>query len=200
MRCGRQNKIKRRVFRGFTFIEILIVTMMMSVVSLAIYSAFNNGIKIWQRINRQLPQEDINIFFDKFTADLKNCVKLKNISFIGKADMLEFAGIVLSTRMEQASVGKLFYRFDRAAGNLRREQFDYSAVFTDEKNVTALTVDHIKSLKFLYYNLDEEKKDVLWQEEWLDDELPKAVRMEIEFIRGPEVIYLTRTVNIPISR
>jgi prepilin-type N-terminal cleavage/methylation domain-containing protein len=199
MRCGRRNKIKRRILRGFTLVEILIVTMMMSVVSLAIYSAFNNGIKIWQRINRQLPQEDINIFFDKFTTDLKNCVKLKNISFIGKADMLEFASIVLSARMEQASVGKLVYRYDRLAGILRRDQFDYSAVFTDEKNATAGALDHIRSLKFLYYNLDEEKKEYIWQEEWLIDELPKAVRMEVEFVQGSEVFYLTRTVNIPIS-
>jgi prepilin-type N-terminal cleavage/methylation domain-containing protein len=199
MRCGKRNKIRRRILRGFTLIEILIVTMMMSVVSLAIFSAFNNGIKIWQRLNRQLPQEDINIFFDKFTSDLRNCVKLKNISFTGKADTLEFASIVLSARMEQASVGKIVYRYDRSAGALRRDQFDYSAVFTEEKNAYAGGLEHIRSLRFLYYNLDDEKKEYIWQEEWLQDALPKAVRMEIEFLRGEEVLYLTRTVNIPIS-
>ncbi|MFA6216154.1 MAG: prepilin-type N-terminal cleavage/methylation domain-containing protein [Candidatus Omnitrophota bacterium] len=199
MRCTRQNKTKKKILRGFTFIEILIVTMMMSVVSLAIYSAFNNGIKIWQRLNRQLPQEDINIFFDKFASDLRNCVKLKNMNFIGKADMLEFSSIVMSARMEQVSVGKFLYRYDRSAGTLRRDQFDYSAIFTDEKNAYAGGLEHIKSLKFLYYNFDEEKNEYNWQEEWLFDELPKAVRVEIEFFQGPEVFYLTSSVGIPIS-
>ena len=50
---------------GFTLIELLIVAAMLGVVSLAIYSTFNNGLKLWQKVNKPVAGEDADIFFEQ---------------------------------------------------------------------------------------------------------------------------------------
>jgi hypothetical protein len=67
---------------------------MMPVVAFAIYASFNNGIKIWERVNKEIPGEDLNIFFDKFSVDLKNSFKFSGIKFSGKKNEVAFASIV----------------------------------------------------------------------------------------------------------
>jgi Tfp pilus assembly protein PilE len=68
---------------GFTLVEMLIVAVTLSIVSLAMYAIFNNGLKIWQRVSSQIPESEVNIFFDKFSLDLKNTVRFSGIKFQG---------------------------------------------------------------------------------------------------------------------
>ena len=64
---------------GFTLVELVLVTAMLSVVGLAAYSAFSNGIRLWKRVNEEVIQEDINMFFVKISRDLRNLSRYSGI-------------------------------------------------------------------------------------------------------------------------
>ena len=190
--------IKKSSF-GFTFIELILVTAILAVVSLAIYTTFNNGIKIWQRINKQLPEEDVDIFFDKFARDLRNTSKFRGINFIGKEDRIEFASLINSRQLKKRTVGQVIYFYDTSVGILKREQRDFSQVFTGQEGLVTWALINFKSLKLQYYVYDREKKEYLWQEECLTGTMPLAVRIDLELKDGTQIHKFTKTVSIPIS-
>jgi len=186
--------------RGFTLIEMLIVTAIISVVALAIYATLNNGITIWQKVNRQLPEEDLNIFFDKFSLDLRNSFKFTGINFSGTIDTLEFPTLVESRRLQKRTVGKVIYAYEPATRTLNRYQLDFAGVYSDESNASSQqSLRNVRALKFQYYLYDEQNKVYLWQDEWSKEDLPLAVKVELEFDDGKEIKKFTKTVGIPIS-
>jgi hypothetical protein len=170
-----------------------------SVVALAVYATLNNGLKIWQRINQVLPEEDLDIFFDRFALDLRNTFKFTGIAFLGKEDRLQFATLVNSPRLQATTVGELIYSYDDEAKALNREQRDFSQIYTENNGVIQQLISNIKSFKFLYYVYDVGKKEYLWQEESSKEDLPLAVRMELELLHGNKTKKITRTVGIPVS-
>jgi len=190
--------IKKSSF-GFTFIELILVTAILAVVSLAIYTTFNNGIKIWQRINKQLPEEDVDIFFDKFARDLRNTSKFRGINFIGKEDRIEFASLINSRQLKKRTIGQVIYFYDTSVEILKREQRDFSQVFTGQEGLVTWALINFKSLKLQYYVYDREKKEYLWQEECLTGTMPLAVRIDLELKDGTQIHKFTKTVSIPIS-
>ena len=184
---------------AFTFVEMLIVTVIMSIISLAIYAALNNGIKIWQRINKELPEQDLLIFFDKFSNDLKNSFPFQGISFTGTENMLGFATLVSSPRLQNRTIGKVTYFYDSASEVLHRQQQDFSQVYNQEESENIKSISNIKSLNFHYYFYDTERKSYSWQYDWQNEKLPQAVRMELELDDGKEVRKFTKTVSIPVG-
>jgi len=189
----------RRNKAGFTLIEMLIVTAMLSVISLAVYATFNNGIKIWQKINQEMPAEDMNIFFEKFTADLRNSLKIGNVAFSGKEDEFEFATLVNSQRLGEATVGKVKYNYDYNNEKILREQMDYSAIYESGSGISRPSLGNVKSLKFSYYIYDSVKQEYLWQDEWKETSLPLAIRIELELKNNDRTDKFTKTVSIPVS-
>ncbi len=184
--------------KAFTLIEMLIVTAMLSVVSLAVYATFNNGIKIWQRINQEMPAEEVDIFFEKFTSDLRNSLKVSNISSSGKEDEFELPALVNSRRLGM-TIGKVRYRFDYAKGALTRQRMDYSDIYNGESGIEEILLRNVKSLKFQYYIYDSEKQEYLWQDEWIKQELPLALRIELELKNNDQTNKFIKTVSIPVS-
>ena len=184
---------------GLTLIELLIVTMMLAVISLTIYTVFSNGIKIWNRINQEMPQEELNIFFDKFSGDMINAFSFKNISFTGKDEEMSFATFIDSQKLQARTVGKVHYFFDRENGVLKREEMDFSDIYREEIGKTQKILHNIKALKFYYYVYEAEKNEYLWKDEWDKDHLPLAARIELEIMYGDQIGKFTKTVSIPVS-
>ncbi len=119
---------------GFTLIEILFVMAILSIVSLAVYSSFDSGIKIWQRLNKDAPAEDLNIFLEKISDDLRNSFKFTGIEFVGRDKSISFATLVLTElgqRDRGLIVGEVGYGFDEERETLNRWYADYSRVYQD---------------------------------------------------------------------
>jgi prepilin-type N-terminal cleavage/methylation domain-containing protein len=192
--------MKRRRWndKGFTLIELFVVSMIMVIISLAIYSTFNNGIKIWQRAKESIAEEDLNIFFDKFSNDLRSTFKFEGSPLLGQADKVEFVTLVESPRLGNRTIGKVIYFYDSTAKILKKEERDFSHVYGDQEGPVKHALKNIKSFKLLYYFYDEEKKEYFWVEDW-EEGLPLAVRMILEFDDGKKIFEFTKTVNIPIS-
>ncbi|MFH0838761.1 MAG: prepilin-type N-terminal cleavage/methylation domain-containing protein [Candidatus Omnitrophota bacterium] len=186
---------------GFTFIELVIVVAMVSVISLTLYTTLNNGIKIWQRSNKPLPEEELCIFFSKFTHDIRNSFQFKGIDFSGRKDEMGFATVVDSTRLNTKSIGKVTYLYNSDAGIVTRQQMDISDVYKGGRGITTHTLKKIKSLRFRYYLFDTQKKEYFWREYLSDGTLPLAVRAEFELDNEDDDVqkFIIKTVNIPLS-
>ena len=193
----RYDKVSGR--SALTLIELAVVTAMLSIISLAIYANFNSGIKLWQVVNKDLPEEEINILFDKFTFDIKNSIRFKNIRFIGQVDKVEFATILDSPELGNRSVGKVVYLYDDYSKVLSRIQKDYSQVYSDRKGLVRELVRGVDSLRFRYYLYDRDIKKYIWQDYWDTDRMPLAVRISIKLSEGSKVEGFVKTVSLPIS-
>ena len=194
---NRLNKVKDR---GLSFIEIVIVMVIMSLISLAVYANLNSGIKIWQRINKPRPEEDLNIFLDRFAQDLKNALNFQGLDFLGAEDSFELASAINSPALKTKTVGKVIYYYDRRDKILKRQQQDLSQIYNRQDSSLTRQLENVDALRFQYCSYDKEKKEFIWQEEWkTKDELPLSVRIELEFNNGTQTKAFSRTVDIPIS-
>lgn len=191
--------IKKGNKRGFTLIELLIVTVLLAVVSLAIYATFNNGIKIWQKINEYVFQEDLGIFFEEFTVDLRNAFKSKQFDFLGDKEKFEFITLVKSQAMNKTTVGKVAYLYDPQSKTIARSSSDFSQLYEGRSAGAKQLAGNVESLKFLYYFYNQETKEYLWLDEWAQEGLPLAIRSELSLNTGGQKEEFVKTVSIPVS-
>jgi hypothetical protein len=193
------RKKNKALTAGFTFIEIMIVTMMVAVVSIAIFTTLNNGIKLWQRMTQSVPQEDINILLDKFGSDLRQCFLFKTIPFVGEKDRFECATLVASSTLKKKTVGKVIYAYLSGERALMRQALDYSSFYSGSQTISAEMLKKITALEFSYYWLDPERKEYRWLKEWSKEGLPLAVRLEATITVGETEYGFIKTVSIPVS-
>ena len=151
---------------GFTLLELLVTSVMVCVISLAIYTTFTNGIKIWQRINTHIPEEDLGIFFERFSSDLRNNLRFRDSAFSGSDGRLEFSSLVDSPRLNKRTIGEIVYSYDAVGGTLIREEKDFSHIYTGERGRISQLLKNIGSLNFQYYFYNEEEKEYYWVKEY----------------------------------
>jgi hypothetical protein len=189
--------------KGFTFVEMLITAAMLSLVGLAIFATLNNGISIWQQLNQAVGQEDINIFFERIARELRNSFEFETINFQGGTDRLSFATFVTtigSSLPQEMGIGEVSYIYDEGSDLLIRQKRNYTQIYQGEEGFAQWLLKDIASLKFSYYFYDADRKEYFWQEEWLQEGLPLAVRIELESKNGQETERIIRTIDIPASQ
>lgn len=197
----KMRNTRRKTQNAFTLIEMLIVTVILSVVAMTTFAILSNGLRIWQTANQPLPEEDLNIFFDKFSLDLRNTFKFTGIIFSGTMEKAEFPTLVNSLRLQKRTVGKLIYEYEPQNKILNRYQLDFADVYNEESNEDPQqSLSNVETLKFQYYFYDDQKKEYLWQDEWSKEGLPLALRVELEFNNGTEIKKFIKTVGIPTKR
>ncbi|MCM8800546.1 MAG: GspJ family type II secretion system protein [Candidatus Omnitrophica bacterium] len=191
--------IKKKNKKGFTLIEILIVSGLVVVISLAIYATLSNGLRLWQRLNQAKEEEEVLIFFEKFLLDLRNAFKFKGIDFVGKNDLLEFATLVKSPSLKKTTVGKVIYYYDKDEERLVRKRLNFSQLYYEE-DLWQESLNYVKKFKLQYYFYDKDKKEYFWLEDWpIKENLPLAIRIAFDFDNGKQILRFIRTVNVPVS-
>lgn len=186
--------------RAFTLVEMLIVTAILGFVTLTLYSALSNGIRVWQRVRQPAAGEEVVLFLEKFTIDMRNAFAFKGLSCKGETTMFESATIVTSPRLQNTTVGKVSYIYNKDSKTLRREIYDYSAVVNGDAPQSSNIISGLEDFTFQYFMFDSQKKMFVWVDEW-DGQigLPKAVRMEFTCVYGTEPTKIVRTVGFPHS-
>lgn len=197
------NKRKQR--KSFTLIEILLVVVILSVVSLVVYSAFSQGINLWERLTQRTPVSELNMFFGKMESDLRNNFKFFGIDFAGAEDQISFATLIVSAAEKQQrtlSVGEVGYSFDASTKSLNRWQKNYSQVYSGKfPFLLRQMVKNVKSVRFKYYSYDSKQKIHIWKDSWDKEEIaiPLAVRVRLEFDESAERKEIVRTITIPVG-
>lgn len=177
----------RRRSRGFTLMEILLVTVMLSVLSVAIFKAFSNGIKLWAKGNHLVTEADIALFFDKLGEDLRSVPRISGIPFKGIGSQVSFPTIVLtraderSARAEEGMVdqiGAVKYEYDFATRTISRRIANYSEALKEKWQLPTVAAVDIEAVNFRYYFRKLDQTQVKTQ---TDEGIPVGVMVEIMF-------------------
>ncbi|MFH0753701.1 MAG: type II secretion system protein [Candidatus Omnitrophota bacterium] len=146
--------------RGFTFIEIMLVTAIFAAISLAVFSCLSNGIKLWEKGRELVVEEDAAVFLDRFASDLRNAFPFSKISFSGQEFNLEFPSIVwtqadrVSVRADEGlvdQIGRVRYAYDFERSVLTRAQANYSQALDNKWGDERVVVSSVKEFRLHYF-------------------------------------------------
>jgi len=193
--------------RGFTCIELLLVTALMASLSLAIFLCLSNGLKLWQRTQQALLQEDVAIFFDKFSGDLRNALNFSTLAIDGQEYSFTFPTIVWmradrgSARAKEEFIdqyGRVRYAFDAGAGILTRQQANYSQGVRKAWGDLAgqALLRGVTEVRFKYYYSGRKSDDFSTEAK---DGLPSGVEVDVRFKDGAEERTVKRFFPVPLG-
>ena len=177
---------------AFTLVEILVTTAIAAVISLALFTAFSNGIRIWRRVNTRVAAEQFALFCERFRDDTLRAVNFSTIPCAGRETGLEFACLVAVPGQPLRGVGRVEYAFEN--GGITRAAGDYPSAFAFQRPEGRTVLEGVRVCAFEYYFFDSVKKEYGWAEEWQQPRLPLAVRLRCEFKDGREAV---RTFTFP---
>ncbi len=190
---------------AMTFIEVLIVTALVSVVSLALYHGFSNGLKVWKRSQQVVVEENIIIFFEKITKDLQNAYKFSTITFQGNRSKFSFPVIlpvkISSTLSNKESVyaqqlARVEYYYDYNKETIFRREGNYGQALKDQYFEPRKVVEGVDGLMFKYYYMTD--NDEIYSEDILET-IPSKIAVTIEFIDNGYRRAMTKYIPVPIG-
>jgi len=192
-----------RYRRGFTFIEIMLVTAIFAALSGAIFTCLSNGIKLWERGRQLMVQEDAAIFLDRFAADLRNTFNYSRFSFSGGEFAVAFPTVVwtpadrVSVRASEGIVdqlGMVSYAYDPEHGTVIRREANYSQALQEQWGVDEIVVLAVKSLRFHYFYTASKDPRMAVDE---GDAVPSGVEVELVIPGGKEEKVFKRYIAVP---
>lgn len=183
--------------RGFTLIEMLLVVSILSVLSLAMFHTFANGIKIWERSRHAVVEEDIAIFFDKISSDLRNSYFFSLIPFKGRDTTLRFATRIRSKRFpNETTLGEVEYYFKPEKNEIIRKELNYGQSLERRAGSERTLVRSIKGLNFSYFYRDGNTMAVQTQ---VDTIIPAGVAVEVDVQESGGQRKLRKLILIPFE-
>lgn len=188
-----------------TLIEILIVTSLVAMISVAIYSCLSSGIRVWREAHRLVVEEDIAIFFDKISKDLRNVYSYSRIKPHGDMFKFSFPAIVY-TRADKGlghsantyvdQLGKVEYYFDPISDSIYRREANYSQAINEQYSKGLKIVGSVERMNFRFFVLTSEgeiaKNEIL-------DYIPSAVEVEVVFRDSRGERSMRKFIDIPIG-
>ena len=167
---------------GFSLLELLLVLSLAPVVFFAVYSNFSAGVRLWQRLQIESPEESLVIFSQKARRDFENMMRYSPISFEGAKDEAVFpAGIVSETALGgRHSIGKTRYFYNKSAKAIFRETQNLSQVYRDSSGTVTLLLKNVSSFEMAYLTFDKLGNAFVWNDAYQPEKagsLPLAVRL-----------------------
>lgn len=167
--------------KAFTLVELLIAVSIFSVVSIAIYSAFNSGATVMRRIkNIDLKLQKILLKAERINRELREQPACRKPLFSGTKSKISFAANI------DYFPNRLTYYFDDSKGALMRVFDKLDKIITEEGNVDSelkskpqVFLSDVLEVKFEYLYLDLKKNEYVWTDEWAQNYLPVAVKFTI---------------------
>lgn len=204
--------------RSFTLVELLIAVTVVSLVAVALYSVFSNGLKAWRIGNRDRSYaRNLRLVSEKMDRDLRNAFQFSHIPFEGTEDSIMFAALVLvesdadediseseEEAAEHCAVGRIAYFYDSQKDALCREVKPFSEVFADEEvGEGEVLIEYVGDLELSYCYLDNATENYKWKDDWETEEqdsIPQAVKIEMSFKKGSERKEdFVKTVFLPVG-
>lgn len=189
---------KKRSFKGFTFIELILAASLTAIIGLTIYATLGQAVKVWVRLTPSKGVEDAQIFMEKFVQDVRNARQGEGGNFFGTKDELSFFTSVDSFSENPAfrfNLGDTAYQFSEDAGTVSVSRRNYSQAYEQRDLPPTSTLSGLKNVTFSYYGFDPDEEQYSWQEEWVKKGYPIAVRIILEWVDGGKLMKLSRTAT-----
>jgi prepilin-type N-terminal cleavage/methylation domain-containing protein len=189
---------------AFTFIEMSLVTALISILSLAVYTTFSSGARIWQKANTKTPETEIGIFSDKLSNDLRNWFVSSVIQPKGRRTELSFAlfqegGLVQEKDSALVDFGQVSYWFDTSRFCVYRQYRNYLHAADDvKKTQPQVVLTDVDSVLFSYYYFDVATQKGVWLDE-LDKAIPSAVKIQVSFKDKQRQKKLSKIITVYVA-
>lgn len=140
--------------------EMLLVTVLVSVTGLAVFQAFGNGIRLWERGIRLDREGNTAMGLDKLGQDLHAALLLSALPFKGTGMRLSFPAVVLAPADKNSSraqeglagqIGAVEYRFEPGEAKIYRRQANYGQALKNQWGPDREVVAGVEELAFQYY-------------------------------------------------
>lgn len=191
--------------KGMTLIEILIVMSLIAMVTVGIYNALVNGLKVWDRSQRVLVEEDVVIFFEKITEELRNTYSFSLLELKGNEARFEFPTMIRTTLNQQRAneeevyvdqLGKVEYSFDPTKDSLYKRRAYYGQAVNFQFGESKKILSSVEDVQFRYlYITDNEELSSL---EVLDV-IPEAVEISVKFREHNKEKVIKKVIDIPVG-
>ena len=201
-RIKRMMKIPRH---GFTLAEILLVSVMFAVISLAVFNAFSNGFKLWARGQHVLVEGDMAIFLDKLAGDLRQTVIISGIPFKGNSTEIIFPAMIIgptdqygsrSKEGSGAQIGAVRYLFEPYEKKIYRFQAGYGQALKGEWSAPVEVANLIEDITVRYYFTADRGLEVKSQ---TDEGLPMGLEIDVKFLVDDQPVHMRRFMIIPVG-
>ena len=191
--------------QGFTLTEILLVSAMFAVISLAVFNAFSNGFKLWARGQHVMVEGDMSIFLDRISEDLRQTVIISGIPFKGNSTQISFPAIIRapldinsSRRAEEigTQIGAVRYTFEPGEKKITRSQAVYGQALKAQWSTPVEVASMIEDVSMRYYFKADRGLSVKSQ---TDEGIPLGVMIDIQFLVNNQVIHMRRFLIVPVG-
>lgn len=193
--------IRRPGVAGFTLIELLMAITLTSLISFSVYSLFSSSVNVMRRMSETNVDEDLNVCFEKIERDVENLVRYKPIPFTGTSQEFNFA-FPLSSASDQAShqtFGRLSIFYDASTDTLKRRFKNMSDLHENELGKPSILLNQVSHAQFSYLVFVKDEQQYSWFDEYAEDQIPNAVKIEMGFRNGPKTTELKRTFFLPLG-
>ncbi len=202
---SRRKKVNPIRNRGFTLTEILLVSCLFAVISLAVFNAFNNGFRLWARGQHVMVEGNMAIFLEKMGEDLRSAVTISGIPFKGNSTDISFPAIILAPADERGSraeegtvdqIGAVRYTFDPSEKKIWRRQAVYGQALKTLWSDPQEAASQIEDIEVRYYFKGEHGLEAKSQ---TDEGIPLAVAMDVQYMRDGQERHMRRFFLVPVG-
>ena len=179
--------------KGFTLVELLMVTALLSVVLLAVFSTYSSGIRIWREVKDAgiLDKRELYTSLEKMKRELMGHIRdFTHIEFEGSHGKLIFPAV------SKEGVMHTTYYFDKSASTFFKESYRFSDSLKEKMDKEKREAFSADEVKFSYLFYDPEKETGVWMTDFEEakEGVPEAVRLDIRIAEEElnEYIFIPR--------
>jgi type II secretory pathway component PulJ len=171
---------------GFTLVELLVATSLMSLVGGAVIATFAGGLQVWERVQCQGTQsESVLLAFYDMKHNFIEAQQFDPISFRGRTHEYSFPALV-STETESGlstqEIGRVGYYLDKKRGYLCRSEHPYRTLKGKRLRQTCTPIaEHVDRLQFKYYVLDATEESYSWTRSFKSEVAPLSFQVELNY-------------------
>ena len=168
---------------GVTFVEMLLAASIFAVAGLAIYTTFSSGMKTWRKAkDLSLKSRGQTLKIEKMKRELRQ-------AFLFRKDEIAFSGTKVKINLPaiiDSKVNRLTYSFDPGQNAILRNTEKLEDILASPEGQGGLMTDTpyisgVKEFNLAYFYLDTQKSAYAWKDDWQEDYLPTAMRLNIGF-------------------
>ncbi len=168
-----------------------------AVAGLAVYTTFNSGMKVWRKAkDLSLKSRGQILKIEKMKRELRQAFlfRKEEIAFSGTRVKISLAAII------DSRVNRLTYSFDPGQNAILKNAEKLEDILASAEGTSGVGTDTpyisgVKEFSLSYFYLDPQKSVYAWKEDWQEDYLPVALRLNIGF----EDEKYSETVFIPCA-